>query len=113
MVQVCIAVLGIIALSVMSLRANRRFKQAQQLPMQWSLSGGVNWTVSRPLALAFTPVLAATILIGVALATIVNTPRSGREGLGVPVVTVMCLSFLAAHVLHLWLIERRLKADGS
>ena len=113
MIQVCIGVFGIIALTVMSLRANHRFKQTQRLPMQWSLSGAVNWTAPRPLALAFTPVLAAAVLIGVALATIVTTPRPGQEGFEVPIVTVMCLSFLAAHALHLWLIARTLKIDGS
>jgi hypothetical protein len=113
MVQACIAVLAVIALIVMSLRANRRFMQNRRLPMQWSTSGSVNWTAPRLLALAFTPLLAAVVLLGATIATITTTPRPGQEGFEVPVIMVLSLGLVAAHALHLWLIKKMLKAGGS
>lgn len=113
MVQICIAALALLTLAVMSLRANSKFKQQQRLPMQWSLSGTVNWTAPRPLALAFTPCLAAAIIPSVVIATFVTKPRPGQEGFEIPVVLFMCLIFVAAHAFHLWLIDRTVRADGS
>ena len=113
MVQVCIAALALLTLAAMSLCANRKFRQQQRLPMQWSLSGTVNWTAPRPLALAFTPCLAAVIIPSVVITMFVTKPRPGQEGFEVPVVVIMCLILVAAHAFHLWLINRTVRADGS
>lgn len=113
MVQACIALLTVVALAFMSLRANQRFAREPRLPMQWSISGSVNWTAPRLLALAFMPVLGAIILTAATIATITMTPRPGQEGFEIPVIIFMSLGLVAAHALHLWLIRRTLKADGS
>jgi hypothetical protein len=83
-------------LAWMSLWANREFNAYERLPMQWSLSGKVNWSAPRPLALAFTPVLAAFVLLG----TYVYAASSLRELL------FMALCFVAAHVAHLYFIRK-------
>ena len=104
-----LTVLAIVTLTSMSLMANARFKSERRLPMQWSLTGSVNWTAPRPLALAFTPALAALCLSATAaLATFVQ-PRSGQDGLVSPSLVAVALTFVAAHALHLWLIGRTLR----
>ncbi|CAN5426437.1 hypothetical protein BH09PSE4_BH09PSE4_12920 [soil metagenome] len=112
MIQVCIAVLALLALTMMSLRANRRFSQERRLPMQWSLSGSVNWTAPRALALAFTPVFAAITLAASIVATITIGPRPGQEGDVVPAILAVSLCFVGAHALHLWLIGRWVQTGG-
>src|SRR3954454_516338 len=111
MVQACIAALTICVLAVMSIRANGRFKDEDRLPMQWSLDKSVNWTAPRSVALAFTPVLAAIILSATVMLTISVRPKPGQEGLEVPAILFIALVFIAAHALHLWLIERSVHAS--
>ena len=108
MVQTAIAVLTIAVLLAMSASANRRFKGEARLPMQWSLSGSVNWTAPRSLALAFTPALASVCLLGFAALSTFSEPRVGQEGLVIPVNIFMALVFIGAHAFHLWLIGRTL-----
>jgi hypothetical protein len=109
MVQSAIATLAILVLVAMSVKANRRFKNEARLPMQWSLSGSVNWTAPRSLALAFTPCLASLCLLAFAAMSTFLQPRAGQEGLVIPVNVFMALVFIGAHAFHLWLIGRTLR----
>lgn len=59
-------IVGFIIICVIALIANQRFRHLDCLPMQWGLKGQVNWSASRPIALAFIPavyVLVAVIFI--------------------------------------------------
>ena len=112
MIQACIAVTAIGVLVLMSVRANHRFKKEDRLPMQWSLDGSVNWTAPRPIALAFTPTLAAIILLATAVLTTVLKPRPGQEGFAIPALGFVALVFIAAHAFHLWLIRNSLRRKG-
>jgi hypothetical protein len=111
MVQACIAALAICILAAMSIRANRRFKDEDRLPMQWSIDKSVNWTAPRGFALAFTPVLAAIVLSATTALTVSVKPKPGQEGLEVPTMLFIALVFIAAHALHLWLIGRSLHSS--
>jgi hypothetical protein len=113
MLQVFVAAVGILVLILMSLRADRRFAKEPRLPMQWSFSGGVNWTAPRRLALAFTPFLAIFILSATVVSTIVFKPRPGQEGFEVPVISFLALAFIGAHALHLWLVNKHLERNDS
>lgn len=62
----------------LSVRANARFPAEERLPMQWSISGSVNWTAPRVIALSFTPVLAIGTLILFVIGTITMQPRPGQ-----------------------------------
>jgi hypothetical protein len=108
MLPASIAALAVCALAVMSIRANRRFKEEDRLPMQWSLDRSVNWTAPRPVALSFTPVLAAIVLSGTIALTIYSTPKPGQEGLEAPIIMFVALVFIGAHAFHLWLIGNSL-----
>lgn len=109
MLQAVIAILAIATLASMSLIANSRFRAERRLPMQWSLNGSVNWTAPRPIALAFTPVLAAICLLVTAALTTFLRPRSGQEGLVIPTNIIVALTFIGVHALHLWLIGRTVR----
>ncbi|MDB5713105.1 MAG: hypothetical protein JWO15_502 [Sphingomonadales bacterium] len=113
MIEICITALALVALTFMSARANRKFRHERRLPMQWSVSGLVNWTAPRPLALAFTPLLAGALLVTTTFSTLVLPPHPGQESLGALVIAIMSISFIAAHALHLWLIDRMLNRNGS
>ena len=107
MTELSIATVVILALCFASLKADRRFRNADRLPMQWSLAGEVNWTAPRRLALSFTPALASVILIAIALTILLSGhPRPGQEGLGVPIVLLVGLVFVGVHAMHLRLISR-------
>jgi len=106
MAQVSIAVIALSVLIVMLWRANTRFAHVPRLPMQWSLTGSVNWFAPRTLALAFMPCLAALMLAGTTVASIVATSRPEQEGVVVPVIAAMALGLVGAHALYLWLISR-------
>jgi hypothetical protein len=112
MIQMSIAALAICVLAAMSIRANRRFREADRLPMQWSLDGSVNWTAPRAFALSFTPLLAVVILTTTTALTTFLKPRPGQEGLVVPTMVFIALVFIGAHGLHLWLIGKSLRRDG-
>ena len=111
MIQACIAALTICVLAAMSIRANRRFRNEDRLPMQWSFSGSVNWTAPRAVALAFTPVLAAVVLLATVSLTTFLQPRPGQEGLVIPTNIFMAFVFVSAHALHLRLIENTLRRN--
>ena len=104
----CVATVPI--LIGLSVRANARFRTENRLPMQWSLSGSVNWTAPRILALSFTPVLAIAVLALFTAASM--TMRPGPEGQVVPALIALGACLVAAHVLHLWLIGRTLARKG-
>lgn len=112
MIQACIAAITIGVLVLMSVRANQLFKDEDRLPMQWSIDGSVNWTAPRPIALAFTPTLAAIILPATAALTTVLKPRPGQEGLVIPALVVVGFVFIAVHAFHLWLIRSYLGRKG-
>jgi hypothetical protein len=113
MVQSSIALIAAMVLIGMSLRANARFREETRLPMQWSVKGSVNWTAPRRLALAITPAFAICILAAAVVSTLTLEPRRGQEGFEVPVIVVLALAFIGAHGLHLWLIGKALKRNGS
>jgi hypothetical protein len=103
-----IVVVLVALLAVMSLRANRRFHAHPRLRMQWWLDGSVTWTAPRPVALAFTPAVAAVCL---APAPFLR-PRPGQEALAIPVFLMVALTFLAAHAFHLWLMQQSIQRQG-
>lgn len=107
MIQALITALTVFILTVMSLRANGRFKDVHRLPMQFSLSGSVNWTAPRQMALAFTPALYSVV----AVATSVLRPRPGQEGVVVPTMAMVGLVFIGIHALHLWLIGKAVRPN--
>ena len=96
-----ISLVTVLVLTLISVAANRKLRDRERLPMQWSIGGKVNWTAPRRIALAFTPALAGIVLLAAALG---YAREPDRE---VGVLTLMALCFAAAHLLHLWLIQRR------
>lgn len=102
---VTIALIAVALLAAMSLHANRGFKTERRLPMQWWLDGSVTWTAPRPVALAFTPVLAAAILAP----TPFLKPKPGQEDLVIPVMIFAALALVGVHALHLRLMQRTIQ----
>ena len=98
----------------LSIRANARFRQEKTLPMQWwlsrsePLSRSVNWSAPRVVALSFTTCLAIGVLALFNIAAVTLTPRPGQEWMAIPILIFMGSMFVAAHIFHLWLIEKTL-----
>lgn len=97
----------------LSVRANSRFRDDERLPMQWSISGSVNWTAPRIIALSFTPALAIGVLIFFVIGSVTMQPRPGQEGAAIPTLLGLGGCFIAAHVFHLWLIGGTLRRNGG
>lgn len=93
-----IIVITVILMVSMSVLAARRIApRAKRLTMQWNREGKPNWSLPRNAALAFTPALAAVVLIVIAM---------NGGGMIVAILPV-CVAFLGAHALHLILLARR------
>ncbi|NDV01983.1 DUF1648 domain-containing protein [Pseudoroseicyclus tamaricis] len=95
-VAVCAAV--ILAMIAASFIANRRLPPADRLPMQWGVSGRPTWSAPRLAALSFMPALAVVTIAVIYVAS----------GGALPGGAVVIVAFLAAHLLHLWMIGRQL-----
>jgi len=95
-----VAATGVLILVIMSIGANRKFRDRARLPMQWSFDQKVNWSAPRHLALAFTPLLAAMVM-----ALIANQLASDPP-LQFWTLTVVAAVFVAVHLLHLYLLEK-------
>lgn len=89
-----------------SLWAAARYRAFSRLPMQWSFSGRVTWSAPRGIALAFTPVLATLVVGGAAFLLAARPPRADGAHAGLGALAFVAACFVAAHVFHLWLIER-------
>jgi hypothetical protein len=113
MIQTLIALAAAVALIVMGLRANARFRSEARLPMQWSLTGEVVWTAPRRFALALTPTLSIAALAATVVSTIALEPRPGQEGYEVPIILLVALVFIGAYALHLRLIDKTLTRKRS
>lgn len=70
------------------------------IPMQWSLSGNVNWSAPRLLAFAFIPILALAAMLLLASSATIDPSALGLPG-GI---------FLACQILHVLLVDRWSKA---
>jgi hypothetical protein len=103
----------VVILTALAYRANTRFRSESRLPMQWGITGAVNWSASRSVALAFIPMLAIGAL-GFQIFMAMNVPaRTGQEGLVFPVLVGTGVTLVAVQLLHLWLIERTLRRNAG
>lgn len=103
---------AIVILSMVSIAiwANSRFKSHNRLPMQWSLTGKVNWTAPRPLALAFFPGLAVATVIALSIVSGHATPRPGQEGEAVYAIPLVVILLLLIQCAHLLMAHRTLRS---
>lgn len=85
--------------------ANYKLRHLHRLPMQWGLSGQVNWTAPRPYALALFPVLYALIA-----AFLIFTGSSGHEATTTRSLLILAITLVGTQLLHLLLID---KTNGS
>ena len=92
-----IAILVIVMMLGFSGAAHVLLSPSSRLPMQWSTNGRVNWTARRSVALLFTPVLTAAVM----LSTTVLTASPDERSLALYAISVAAL---LAHLLHLGLL---------
>lgn len=109
MLELLILVVSAAVLTLMSYRADARLRRHERLPMQWSLTGEVNWTAPRRPALAFIPVIGSIVIGAAAASSAWLPPRPGQEGLALPALLAVAGAFVAMHGLHLRMIERSLR----
>jgi hypothetical protein len=109
MTVIITAVLFIVALSILALQANARFRRETRLPMQWWINGDVTWSAPRHVALGLMPALALPMF-----ATLVFLPpRAGQDGDVLPATFAMGATMIAAQLFHFWLIGKTLARNGS
>jgi hypothetical protein len=103
----------VVILAVSAYRANMRFRSETRLPMQWGITGKVNWFAPRPVALAFMPILAIGVL-GFQVLMALNVPaRAGQEALVFPVLVGTGVTLVAVQFLHFWLIKRTSRRNAG
>ena len=104
LIALCFGLIGI----AIAIRANAALRHEDRVPMQWSVTGQVNWTAPRPVGLAFSPVLTIVVLGLICIASPYPT-RPGQEHLVVPMTLISGTVLTAIQLLHLWLVFRTLK----
>ena len=104
-----VAVIFGLILGTLAYRANGRFRDKEQLPMQWWLTGEVTWYAPRRLALAFIPALAFAVL---SVSSVMLEPRPGQEDLLLPALIGLGVMFLAIQLAHFFMIAKTLRRDG-
>ena len=97
-------------LGALAYRANGRFQEEDQLPMQWWITGEVTWYAPRRFALAFYPALAFGLL---SIFTVMLEPRPGQEDLLLPVLIGVGMTFLGIQLAHFWMIAKTLRRGGG
>lgn len=108
-----VSAIFVVILSALACRANIRFRNESRLPMQWGITGAVNWSAPRSVALAFIPILAIGVL-GFQVFMALNVPaRAGQEALVFPVLVGTGVTLVAVQLLHLWLIEWTLRRNAG
>jgi hypothetical protein len=90
-----------VLLAGMSVRAHRRLPPAARLPMSFGPGGRPGWCLPRRAALAFTPGLAAAVLV-----SILALPGADPADQALAVMLTGA-GFVAAHGLYLRLLSRR------
>jgi hypothetical protein len=103
--EIALTLLTLATLIVMSVRYDRRHRGTAKLPMQWSLSGRVNWTAPRRGALAFTPVLAAIVLGTIQVTARFKPPTPGSDGSVLAALLSAALLLVAVHAVYLRLCD--------
>ena len=94
-----IAAAAVLVLTLLSLVANQRLQAMREIPMQWGFDGKPTWFASRPLALSFTPMIAAAMLSAVAAKT-AFLPN------GTVTLAAISLTLICVHVFYLWMVAR-------
>jgi len=90
----------VMTITVLSCRANMRFRSESQLPIQWWITGAVNWFAPRSVPLAFMPILAIGVIgFQVYMASTVPA-RTGDEALVFPVLVGTGVALIAIQLLH-------------
>jgi len=102
---------GLIGIAI-AIRANAALRNEDRVPMQWSVTGQVNWTAPRLVGLAFSPVLTIGVL-GLVCFKSLGPTRPGQEHLVVPVMLISGAVLTAIQLLHLWLVFKTLKGTGK
>ncbi len=105
----CVFCLLAIAIAVV---ANYAFRGEARLPMQWSITGKVNWTAPRIVGVSFFPI-GTFFVFGYIWFASLKPARPGQEGLVVPVLLATGTTLIAIQLLHLWFASRTLRRDKS
>ena len=92
--------------------ANYSFRGEARLPMQWSITGKVNWTAPRVVGVSFFPIVTFFVLGLIWFASLKPT-RLGQQGLVVPILLATGTTLIAIQLLHLWFASRTLRRDES
>jgi len=71
----------------------------------------VTWSAPRHLALAFLPTLAILTFSAFFFISQTTKPRAGEEHLVLPALIGLGATFVAAQLLHLWLVAKTLRRD--
>lgn len=113
MILLAVAIAFSFVLCWLAARANVKFSNERQLPMQWGLDREVTWYAPRRFALASVPGLAICVFAFYVVLSFTSKPRPGDEYLVLPILILLGSVFIAVQLLHLYLIERTLRRKGS
>ncbi len=113
MVMLIVSAVFVAISCVLAWRANARFRSEDRIPMQWGLTGEVNWSAPRWFAFSFMPALGIVVLGFQTILSMNAAPRAGQEGLVFPVLVGTGVTLVAVQLLHFWLIEKTLSRKAG
>lgn len=89
-------------MSLIAICANFRLKHLNRIPIQWSLSGRVNWSASRKTGLAFIPILFLVTALSIIFTTQSENTASAKHSL-----LLMAVVMTAIQILHIILVSKK------
>ncbi len=92
----------LLLMSLIAIAANNKLHHLHRLPMQWSLSGQVNWSAPRVIALASFPAIFAAISSALILTSISEHEQSTAQSL-----IFLGIVMIGLQILHLWLVHKK------
>jgi hypothetical protein len=113
MAMVIVSTVFVLIICLSARRANTHFWGETHLPMQWGLTGQVNWSASRRFALAFVPIVAVVVLGFQTILAMTVPPRAGQEDLVLPVLLGSGVALVAVQFLHFGLIAVTLRRKAG
>jgi len=96
----------VVIMTAISIAANSRLRKHDRLPMQWSISGNVNWSAPRIVALSFYPGLAAIMVLVLSFLS-ERVPLHPKAAYSIPLLVML---LLVIQCLWIWGAMRTLRS---
>ena len=107
--KVIFPIIGNILMYCGAYASNYRFRAEKYIPMQWSISGSVNWSAPRLIAFYLLPVMSSAFIIVYCTFPALFVPKPGSEKLAVLAPSIVVTTFAIVQLVHFWGVSKTIQ----